>query len=90
MTNIPCESVRSVLFFHVQHCLEGHHHQAATRIQKAAKRSMEAYLEQISDQVLSSEAGLLRLYAVKARTDAAASRRRHLPLDRRGLMSRAH
>ncbi|EOD28558.1 hypothetical protein EMIHUDRAFT_204480 [Emiliania huxleyi CCMP1516] len=46
---------------------------------------MEAYLEQVSDQVLSSEAGLLRLYAVKARADAAASRRRHLPLHRRGL-----
>ena len=36
---------------------------------------MEAYLEQVSDQVLSSEAGLLRLYAVKARADAAASAR---------------
>ena len=51
---------------------------------------MEAYLEQVSDQVLSSEAGLLRLYAVKARADATASRRRHLPLHRRGLVSRAH
>ena len=42
---------------------------------------MEAYLEQVSDQVLSSEAGLLRLYAVKARADAADARNAVLSAD---------